>query len=87
MDPFRKVKGSPYGGSALHPRGQYSMHPLSVESTVGFRLAVVNDYEMVAGGVYHSPAGAAGTFRIGHHGPASEYRNLGIRLCVDWRQS
>lgn len=57
----------------------------------GFRLAVVNDYElvaggayMVAGGAYSSPKGAAGRLRSGHRGPSERYLNVGIRLVVDW---
>ena len=88
MDPFRTVKGSPFGGSSLHPRGKYSMHPMSVETSVGFRLVRDGADGDSRGGSWRDPGGLAseafsrsGLFR--EHVGAS----LGIRLCVDWGQS
>ena len=54
------------------------------EEVVGFRLAVANDYEQVAGGNFRFPEESAGVMRIGHRGPPEKYPNVGIRLCVDW---
>jgi hypothetical protein len=48
--------------------------------TVGFRLAVVNDFEMYAGSGYIFPGPIAIAMRTGHNGPSEKYKNLGIRL-------
>lgn len=52
----------------------------------GFRLAVVNDYEQVAGGNFRLPEESAGVMRIGHRGPPEKYPNVGIRLCAAWEE-
>lgn len=82
--------GFPFPGDGA---STLSAEPDAKYNGAGFRLAVVNDCELVAGGsylaaggAYSSPRGAAGLLRSGHRGPSEKYPNLGIRLVADWRE-
>lgn len=88
MDPFRKVKGSPFAGSALHPRGQFSMHPLSRETTVGFRLAKdgIDEYRFRWGRSFTVPPDHASQGITLEDYPAFRNQRIGIRLCVGWEE-
>jgi hypothetical protein len=52
----------------------------AARDTVGFRLAVANDYETHAGSGYIFPPKTASSMKVGHNGPSERYATLGIRL-------
>lgn len=75
------VRGSTWQSTYKIPKagnivaGKSGSHRLA-----GFRLAVANDYEKVAGGNLRFPEASAGVMRIGHRGPSERYPNVGFRL-------